>query len=87
MLTFKQYLEENSSLEEIKLATIGKIIKHSPKIAYAALGVVAAAHTNIDHMKPIQHSEITSKQGLSAPKQDISKNQQTIKTKLKATKT
>ena len=53
MLGFKEYLDEEQ-LDEIKLKTVGKIIKHSPKIVSAAIGAAVAMH-GAEEPKKIDH--------------------------------
>lgn len=55
--------EEVEELDEIKLSTVGKIIKHSPKIASAAIGAAVAAHSTEAPKQPAKpsYSEFTKK--------------------------
>lgn len=57
---FKEEVEE---LDEIKLATVGKIIKHSPKIASAAIGAAVAAHSVEPPKQPVKatYSQVVKK--------------------------
>jgi hypothetical protein len=58
-----QVAESIEELDEIKLATVGKIIKHSPKIASAAIGAAVAAHSVDVPKQPVKasYSEFTKK--------------------------
>lgn len=55
--------ESIEELDEIKLSTVGKIIKHSPKIASAAIGAAVAAHSTEAPKQPVKasFSEFTKK--------------------------
>ena len=55
--------ESIEELDEIKLSTVGKIIKHSPKIASAAIGAAVAAHSTEAPKQPTKpsYSEFTKK--------------------------
>lgn len=46
--------EEVEELDEIKLVTVGKIIKHSPKIVSAAVGAAVAAHSTEPPKQPVK---------------------------------
>ena len=59
MLGFKEYLDEEQ-LDEIKLRTVGKIIKHSPKIVSAAVGAAVAMH-GAEAPKTVDHKPATVK--------------------------
>lgn len=57
-----QVAEEVEELDEIKLATVGKIIKHSPKIASIAIGAAVAAHSAEPPKQPEQPVKTTYSQ-------------------------
>ena len=59
-----EFIEE---LDEVKLKTLGKIIKHSPKIASAAIGAAVAAHTAEPPKKPVKEptTQVSKKPGFT----------------------
>jgi hypothetical protein len=54
--------EEVEELDEIKLATVGKIIRHSPKIASTVIGAAVAAHSAEPPKQPEQPVKTTYSQ-------------------------
>lgn len=80
MKTFKQ-LKEEIQLDEIKLSTVGKIIKHSPKIVGTVVGAAAALNSAEPPKQPVKSSVTQTVKKVQNEENELDESSDRLKSK------